>query len=270
MTEAITDIIVGFVVIALVLFAVFGVPFLLRRRRASMVVVEEFQLGLLIRKGLIVETLKPGKYSTWLTENRIELYDLRSRSMHTSGQEVLTSDLLPVRVSLIIRYRIVNPRAYRAQSDQPYSRLYEDVQVELRKRVAAQPLETIVTDRGALVDGFVGALADRAQAVGLELEEVMVRDLTLAGPAKHAYADIWKAKKDGEAALERARGEQASLRSLSNAARMLKGNPELMNLRLLQALAGGAGKPAPTVVLGGGGLLPVSAGAGDADAGQET
>ena len=59
--------------------------------------------------------------------------------------------------------------------------------------------------------------------------------------------------------VERARAEQASLRSLANSARMLKGNPELMNLRLLQALNGGPGKPAPTVVLGGAqGLMPVS------------
>ena len=50
-----------------------------------------------------------------------------------------------------------------------------------------------------------------------------------------------------------------TISALANAARMLKGNPELMNLRLLQVIAGGPGKQAATVVLGGGsGLLPVS------------
>jgi hypothetical protein len=61
---------------------------------------------------------------------------------------------------------------------------------------------------------------------------------------------------------KRARGEQAALRSLANSARLLKGNPELMNLRLLHALAGQPGKEAPTVVLGGAsGIVPVSKGA---------
>ena len=54
---------------------------------------------------------------------------------------------------------------------------------------------------------------------------------------------------DSQAALERARGEHAALRALANAARMLKGNPELMNLRLLQVAERGGGK-APTLVLG--------------------
>lgn len=49
------------------------------------------------------------------------------------------------------------------------------------------------------------------------------------------------------------------MRALANAARMLKGNPELMNLRVLQALAGKPGGPAPSVILGGAaGIVPVS------------
>ncbi len=69
------------------------------------------------------------------------------------------------------------------------------------------------------------------------------------------------------ASLERARGEQASLRALSNAARLLKGNPELMNLRVLQALSAGPGKAAPTIILSGGsGIVPVSTSAGASEA----
>jgi hypothetical protein len=45
---------------------------------------------------------------------------------------------------------------------------------------------------------------------------------------------------------------------------MLKGNPELMNLRLLQTLSGGPGRTAPTVVLGGaGGIIPIAPGAAE-------
>ncbi len=52
------------------------------------------------------------------------------------------------------------------------------------------------------------------------------------------------------------RGEHASLRALANAARLLRGNPELMNLRLLQAV--NAGQKSATLVLGGTALAPVS------------
>ena len=70
-----------------------------------------------------------------------------------------------------------------------------------------------------------------------------------------------RAKLEAAASLERARGEQATLRLLANAARLIKGNPELMNLRVLQALSVGPGKAAPTIILGGGaGIVPVPQG----------
>jgi regulator of protease activity HflC (stomatin/prohibitin superfamily) len=58
---------------------------------------------------------------------------------------------------------------------------------------------------------------------------------------KKAFAQVVKAQKEGQAALERARGETAALRSLANAARMMDDNPNLLQLRALQALADSSG-----------------------------
>lgn len=242
-----------------------------RGMRAARVTVDETQVGLRIRKGLVSETLKPGEYSTWLTTDRILLFDTREQSLNINGQEVLTRDLLPVKVSLLARYRIADAKLHRSVHAQPTTKLYEDIQLELRKRIAGATLDEVMADREKVTAGLAEAIAPGMSALGLELSGVELRDVTLTGPARQAFADIWRAQKEGQAALERARGEQASLRLLGNAARMLKGNPELMNLRLLQALSGGPGKPPPTIVLGGAsGLLPVSNGtaaplAGDAD-----
>lgn len=230
-------------------------------RMKARVVVDETQVGLRIVNGAVAQVLKAGEYTTWLTHDRIELIDTREQSLQVNGQEVLTRDLMPVKFALLVRYRIADARLHRSAHAYPASRMYEDVQLELRRRVAAATLDHVMAERDKVMAGFAEAVAPGMQAMGIEISDVQVRDMTLVGPAKQAYADIWKAQKDGQAALERARGEQASLRSLANAARMLKGNPELMNLRVLQAVQGGPGRTAPTVVLGGSaGLLPVSGG----------
>lgn len=253
------DLLVGIAVVAIALFVVFGLPGILRRRKAAAIVVDETQFGLRVRNGEVVELLKPGRYSTWMNNDEIELQTRREQSVTIGGQEVLTSDNLPVRAALILRYRIVDPKAYRAGAQFPPTLLYEDAQIVLREKAATLTLDEVLADRSALVAGFAEALAARAAQLGMEVCDVLLRDLTASGAAKQAFADIWKAQKEGQAALERARGEQASLRSLANAARMLKGNPELMNLRLLQTLSGSGGKPPPTIVLGGAsGLMPVS------------
>jgi len=86
----------------------------------------------------------------------------------------------------------------------------------------------------------------------LRLISADVKDIMFPGEMKKAVAQLVKAQKEGQTALERARGETAALRSLANAARTMDDNPNLLQLRALQAIADSSGS---TLVLG----LPSSA-----------
>lgn len=68
--------------------------------------------------------------------------------------------------------------------------------------------------------------------------------LARADPGCTVYAglaQVVNATKEGLAALEKARGETAALRTLANAAKMTEGNPNLMQLCLVQALGEASG-----------------------------
>ena len=71
------------------------------------------------------------------------------------------------------------------------------------------------------------------------------------------FTEVERSRVEAEAALERARGEQAALRALANAARLIKDNPALANLRFLQTLETAPG--AKTFVIGSG-ALPLGGG----------
>jgi hypothetical protein len=88
--------------------------------------------------------------------------------------------------------------------------------------------------------------ASRLAHIGIELLSVEARDLMVSGEIKRAFAGVVTARKEGEAALERARGETASLRNLANAGRMVEDNPGLLQLRMLQQLGA---SPGSSVVL---------------------
>jgi hypothetical protein len=88
-----------------------------------------------------------------------------------------------------------------------------------------------------------------AAKIGINVLAVEVKDVMFPAELKRAFADVLKAKQEGQASLERARGESASLRNLANAARVLEGNPTLMNLRLMQSLSA-AQNAGGTLVLG--------------------
>jgi regulator of protease activity HflC (stomatin/prohibitin superfamily) len=250
--------------LVLMLAAVGAIGFVIWRNvrtawNKNAVTVYDYEVGIKYVDGKIVEVVGPGFYRKKSDRTIIERTDMRENSLTVAGQEVLSKDNMPVRVTVVVRWKIVDALVYKRSAAAPSTRLYETVQVLLRKRIGALDLDTILTDRAVIDRDALPELKNELAALGIDVLGFDVRDVTLVGVAKQAYADLWRAQKEGLAALERARGEQAALRALANAARMLKGNPELMNLRVLQALQGQQGKASPTVILGGApGLVPVT------------
>ena len=70
---------------------------------------------------------------------------------------------------------------------------------------------------------------------GIKLISIDIKDITFPGALKQTFAQVVKARYEGLAALERARGESAALRNLSNSAKILENNPALMHLRTIQS-----------------------------------
>lgn len=94
------------------------------------------------------------------------------------------------------------------------------------------------------------AAAAAAAELGVEIRRAAVRDVMLSADLRRAFAEAVRLREEGKAALEKARAEMAALRSLANAARMLKDNPELVRLRLLQSIDAVGAKSGNTLVLG--------------------
>ncbi len=228
--------------------------------------VYEWQTGLLYRSGRFEREVGAGRY--WLFFNR-SLYTVpkTEQTLVVSAQEVLSQDRLQFKISGLVTYIITEPRKiFEATAGLTGQGLQTDLQLALREIAASRPLEKLIDERKALDAELLALVSPKAAARGVKVTQAAVRDLILSAETRRLYAEFERARLEGLAALERARGEQAALRSLANSARMLKGNPELMNLRVLHALQGQPGKQAPTIVLGGGaGIMPVSVGQTEAD-----
>ena len=98
-------------------------------------------------------------------------------------------------------------------------------------------VEALLNQRLEIGAQLLARVQPEAAKIGINVLAVEVKDVMFPAELKRAFADVLKAKQEGQAALERARGESASLRNLANAARVLEGNPALMNLRLMQSLS---------------------------------
>jgi regulator of protease activity HflC (stomatin/prohibitin superfamily) len=216
------------------------------RWMVARVVVYDYQRGVLYRRGRRVRTLGAGAH--WLVRgvSSITVVDGRSRVAVVAGQEILSADSVPLRLSVTLRYRVEQPETALETAASFADTLHAQTQLVLRDLVAAVPAEALLPQRQRLAEGLHAALAPRAAALGLRLEETGVRDVTFPAPLKQLFAQVVEARQAAQAALERARGETAVLRHLANTARLLEGNPALVTLRTLDAAASARG----TIVLG--------------------
>lgn len=197
--------------------------------------VYEHQQALLYRRGILTKVLPPGMYWYNRLFTSFLVMDMRSQWLTIPGQEILTQDNAPVKVSLVANYKIIEP--LKAAALQSYQEdLYILLQLALRERVSQLTLEGLLQKR-TLTEGLKESINLRVAEAGLTLLDIQAKDIMLSGELKKAYGEILKAKQQGLAALERARGETAALRNLANAAKLLEDNPLLFKLRLLQSAA---------------------------------
>jgi len=225
------------------------------RVRLVRVTVYEFQRALRYRKGRFLSVLGPGQY--WILEPRTTVtpVDVRPHFITLMGQEVLTADGVPLKVSVAANYEMSDPQlAINGQANYAQA-LYLLLQLAVREVISSSKADELLDNRAGFADK-IRALADpQVQRLGLKLITADLKDLMISGDLKRSFAQVVKARKEGEAALERARGETAALRSLANAARMLQGNPQLVQLRMLQAMGESGGN---TLVVGLPAALPLA------------
>jgi regulator of protease activity HflC (stomatin/prohibitin superfamily) len=219
--------------------------------------VPEGWAGLVYHHGLFVRRNNAGRHVLWGRGWTMNLVDLRKGSLLIAGQDVLTADNVSMKLSLLVSYQITDPIKAMHETQQWQGDLYNGAQVALRGVVSGVAVEALLNQRLEIGAQLLARVQPEAEKIGVPVLGVEVKDVMLPADLKRAFSEVLKAKQEGQAALERARGESAALRNLANAARLLDGNPALMNLRLMQSLSA-AQNAGNTLVLGvPGGFVPL-------------
>jgi regulator of protease activity HflC (stomatin/prohibitin superfamily) len=199
-------------------------------------IVFEFERAILFKRGKYHHTLEPGTHWYLTPIHTIRKMDMRSRSIPIPGQEVLSSDNIGIKISLIGTYKIDDPVKATIEVNDCHQATYLELQVNLRDVVGAIPIDEFLSRRQDIGKQIFERSKDSLSKFGVLLEDVSIKDIMFPGDLKQIFAQVVNARNEGLAALERARGESAALRNLANAASAFEKNPGLLQLRTLQAI----------------------------------
>lgn len=191
-------------------------------------------------RGTAVQALPAGRHRVRKPDATFDV-DLRERLIPVAPQEILTADSMSVRVSMTLRACVIDAAAFVERSADPIGAVYLAAQVALREVCAGVGSDDLIR-RGDTVDvtPIRAAAAEVAGTVGLEVLEVVIRDVIVPAEVRTAALEVITAKTRGQAKLEAARAETAALRALANAGRLLDAHPALAQLRLVESVPYGA------------------------------
>jgi regulator of protease activity HflC (stomatin/prohibitin superfamily) len=214
------------------------------------ITVFEYERGLLYREGALERVLEPGNYRFRANE-RVEVakVSLREVSHVVAGQEILTSDRIEVRVSLVAQYRVTDPTLALHAVENYTEQLHQELQLALRDLVAARTLDQLLEGRGDLGAELLRLAAGPAKRYGVELNRVGLRDVVLPREVRQVMMLEVQADRTGRADLVKARHELAAARARANTARVLAETPEVARLQELDAILNLAGKSGNVVLL---------------------
>jgi len=206
----------------------------------------EYERGLLYTGGKFVKILPPGQYLIFTFTSYITEIDIRPRFETITGQEVISSDGVTIKISMGAKYEITDPHVAVNKVQNYQGEFYLLMQMALREIAGNTKIDEIIEKRNILGEKLMENASKKVEELGLKLLSADIKDIMFPGDLKKIFCQVVKARKEGEAALEKVRGETAALRNLLNAAKMVEENPSLIQLRLIQSIGESSGN---TVVL---------------------
>ncbi len=179
------------------------------------IIIKDTHRALWYQDGVLTQVLGAGRYVVprkrfWQVGKRqpeIELrfVDVRERDLTIKGQEILTSDKVAIRVSIIVQFRVTDPKAALHEVENYEDRLYSDVQLAARRSLASMTLEDILTNRNRLSEDISSEVTGVAAKYGVAILRADVKDLVFPGNLQEIMNRVLAAERNAQAQLVEAR-----------------------------------------------------------------
>ena len=203
------------------------------------VLVRQFERGLKYVQGRFEGILEPGRYAFWnhpAARVTVQVLDTRVQQLKIEGQELMTRDKVTLRLTLTAEYAPADaPTTVHAVADVKDA-LYLAVQLAAREYVAGVTLDELLEGRDALTRYLEAQVLPRAEAFGVRLHRVGVKDVILPGEMKLLLNKVIEAEKAAAANVILRREDAAATRNMAQTAKVIAENPVLMRLKELETM----------------------------------
>jgi regulator of protease activity HflC (stomatin/prohibitin superfamily) len=178
---------------------------------SSLIIIQEYEIGVYMRFGRYVKNLGPGVHLVAPFISRVFRADTRIQTIDLGRQEIMSKDLSPTVMEVIIQYKLSEPDKCLLKVDKYKSNLSLIAQATIRKLALEHDLEDLIRKQGLINQEFKKLMTGEGEAIGVEIVRTEIKDIDPVGPVKAAIEDKIAAERERQAMILRADGRKRAL-----------------------------------------------------------
>ncbi len=203
---------------------------------SSVKILQEYERGVVFLLGRFWKVKGPGMVILIPFVQRMIRIELRTVVMDVPSQDIISRDNVSVKVSAVVYFRVVDPERAIIQVQDYLEATSQLAQTTLRSVLGEHELDEMLSARELLSKNIQSILAKATDEWGIKVTNVEIKHVDLEGNMIRAIARQAEAERERRAKIINAEGELQAAQKLTDAAKILSGEPQAIQLRYLQTL----------------------------------
>ncbi|MBS1187218.1 MAG: band 7 protein [Burkholderiaceae bacterium] len=213
-------------------------------------VANQYQRAVVFRLGKLQGTRGPGLY--WIIPfiEWQQMVDIRTITATVEKQETITKDNVPVEVTVVIWYSIVEPARAVVEVVDYSGAVVQVALTSLRNIIGQHTLDDVLKEQERLGTEMRQVIDTATEPWGVNVERVEMRNVEIPESMQRAMAQEAEALREKRARIIKAEAELEASMKLREAAALIMENPAGLELRRMQMVTEvGAEQNTTTIVM---------------------
>jgi regulator of protease activity HflC (stomatin/prohibitin superfamily) len=198
--------------------------------------INQYQRGVKFTLGKYTGIMEPGWRLVIPVFQSYQKIDMRVKAVNVPDQEAITKDNISVTVNAVIYYKIQSAEKAVIEVEDFYYAVSQLAQTTMRNVVGEVNLDELLSNRDAIAEKIRMIVEKAADAWGIEVNSVELKDVTLPEEMKRVIGKQAEAEREKRAVIIKAEGEVIASENLAKAATMLSSADGALHLRTLATL----------------------------------
>lgn len=199
-------------------------------------ILKEYERGVIFRLGRLIGAKGPGLIILIPIIDKMVRVDLRVITYDVPSQDVITKDNVSVKVNAVLYFQITDPNKAIVSVANFFEATSQIAQTTLRSVLGQVELDDLLAQREKINAQLQKIIDEQTEPWGVKVTVVEVKNVDLPPEMTRAIAKQAEAERERRAKVIHAEGEFQASQKLADAASVLAGAPNAMQLRFLQTM----------------------------------